>query len=440
MTIKKFNIAAEMKGALKAATSKWTRQKKSEERHPGNIRYRVSRMTKEPRTTQKDAAWEVMEECYEAVSGRRKLPAKARQIFYQARPKIMTMTDDKELRYGYFSQTLLPDYIEEHPEKTNSWNVVYDARGHFEEPHTNRRIGCGTLEVRNYLQAIKEPSIEAAGFSDANVDIIGPAGGFSGVLFCEKEGFNPLFRAVNLANRYDLMIISNKGLSVTAARQLIDDLCGNSGLPLFPLHDFDFDGFKIFGTLQRDTRRYQFLNTFEVVDLGLRLEDIDGLEREPAAATKMTEDTRREQLAKNGATSAEIDILLHERVELNAMTSDALIEMIERKLQSYGLKKVVPADDVLAEAYQAFHRSNQLSEQFEELEAEFEEDEIATPKNLSKKVRAILKKHPELRWDEAIQIMLDNTQLDHVIEKKHEAKKKAGDFTDDGEEEEDEES
>ena len=46
---------------VETATSKWTRQKKSEERHPGMIRYRASRMTKEPRTTQKEAAWEIME-------------------------------------------------------------------------------------------------------------------------------------------------------------------------------------------------------------------------------------------------------------------------------------------------------------------------------------------------------------------------------------------
>src|SRR5262249_48724564 len=151
------------------------------------------------------------------------LPAKARQIFYQARPKIMAMTDYKELQYGYFSQTLLPDYIEEHGV---DWNVVYDARGHFEEPHTNRRIGCGTIEVSNYLRAIKGPSIVAAGFSDATIDVVGPSGGFSGILFCEKEGFNPLFKAANLANRYDLMIISSKGVSVTAARRLIDEICG----------------------------------------------------------------------------------------------------------------------------------------------------------------------------------------------------------------------
>ena len=66
-----------------------------------------------------------------------------------------------------------------------------------------------------------------AEFSDAKLSIIGPSGNIAGVLFCEKEGFNPLFRAVNLANRYDLMIISTKGVSVTAARRLIDDICGD---------------------------------------------------------------------------------------------------------------------------------------------------------------------------------------------------------------------
>src|SRR4029077_12939752 len=115
------------------ATAKWTRQKKSEERHPGMVRYRMSRMTKEPRTSQKEAASQVLEEAYLGASGNGTLPASARQIFYKARPKIMELTDDKQLSYGYFSQTLLPDYIEEHGV---DWNVVYDARGHFEEPHT----------------------------------------------------------------------------------------------------------------------------------------------------------------------------------------------------------------------------------------------------------------------------------------------------------------
>ena len=92
-------------------------------------------------------------------------------------------------------------------------------RAVISSPHTNRRIGCGTLEVRNYLAAIKNPSIDSADFSDAEVEIIGPDGGFSAVMYCEKEGFDPLFKAVNLANRHDLMIISNKGLTAGAANR-----------------------------------------------------------------------------------------------------------------------------------------------------------------------------------------------------------------------------
>jgi Topoisomerase 6 subunit A/Spo11, Toprim domain len=420
------NIANDILDAVETATSKWTRQRKAEERHPSVRRYRASRMTKEPRTTQKLAAWQVLEEAYMRASSNGRLPAKARQIFYQARPKIMALTDDRELEYGYFSQTLVPDYIEEHGV---SWKVVYDARGHFEEPHTYRRIGCGTIEVGNYLHAVKEPSIVAAEFCNASVDVIGPAGGFSAILYIEKEGFDPLFRAVNLANRHDLMIISNKGLSVTAARKLIDEICGDNDLPLFVLHDFDFDGFKILGTLQRDTRRYQFSRSIEVIDLGLRLDDIGDLETEPAAATKVNEQSLRSQLAQNGATAEEAEFLLNDRVELNAMTSEALIEMIERKLNGYGLKKVVPSDDLLEKTYLAFHRSNELREKFEEIEEEFKESEIEVPKDLRIKIGAILKKHPDLRWDDAIQVALDETHLSDVMAEKQKAKQESGDFS-----------
>jgi hypothetical protein len=140
-------------------------------------------------------------------------------------------------------------------------------------------------------------------------------------------------------------------------------------------------------------------------------------------------------LAENGATAAEIEILLHERVELNAMTSDALIAMIKRKLKQYGLKKVVPSNELLGEAYREFHRSKELREELEELESGFEESKIKVPKNLKNQVSAILTKHPDLRWDDAIQIVLDEDQLDHVKTRKQKAKAKSGDFTDSGEDE-----
>ena len=38
----------------------------------------------------------------------------------------------------------------EHPDQTAEWDVVYDARGHFAEPHTERLISLGTINVRGY--------------------------------------------------------------------------------------------------------------------------------------------------------------------------------------------------------------------------------------------------------------------------------------------------
>jgi hypothetical protein len=234
------------------------------------------------------------------------------------------------------------------------------------------------------------------------------------------------------------MIISTKGVSVTAARKLINDICGKFNLPLFVLHDFDVAGFLISGTLQRDTRRFQFTRDFEVIDLGLRLDDIGGLEREPAAASNTSKSKLRAQLAENGATEEEIDILLDERVELNALTSDALIEMIEDKLKDYGLQKVVPAPVVLAETYRAFHRSYLLRKRFEELVERFdkEAEAVAIPDDLDGQVRAILEAEPDLRWDNAVQIVLDDTQLSRVREDKGKAKRKSGDFTSDTDDDE----
>ncbi len=52
---------------------------------------------------------------------------------------------------------------------------------------------------------------------------------------------------------------------------------------------------------------------------------------------------------------------------------------------------------------------------------------------MKEQVRAILDKHDDLRWDDAVQIVLDETQLDRVRTEKQKSKKKSGDFTDDDE-------
>src|SRR5690242_19394103 len=100
MTKRPRNIANDILDSVETATATWTRQKKSEERNPGYVRYRASRMTREPRMSQKDAAWLVLEDAYMAASANGTLPASARQIDYQARPRIMALTENKELAFN----------------------------------------------------------------------------------------------------------------------------------------------------------------------------------------------------------------------------------------------------------------------------------------------------------------------------------------------------
>src|SRR6516165_7755189 len=241
-----------------------------------------------------------MEQAYLKVSGNDTLPANARQIMYAARPHIQKVTG-RELHDSYFTQTLLPDYL---TETGVDWDVVYDARGHFNEPHDGRSFGIGTLEVRQYLADFDDPELVEAALAQAKVDTCGPSGSFGAVLFIEKEGFDQHFKAAQIAEKFDLAIMSTKGVSVTAARALVDEMCAHHDIPLLLLHDFDKAGFSIAGTLQRDTRRYEFQNDITAVDLGLGLEDVEAmrLESEHQYHPKGKKHALIANLRKNSAT------------------------------------------------------------------------------------------------------------------------------------------
>ena len=83
---------------------------------------------------QTEAADAVMRECYMKASDDNRLPADGATNLL-CRPAANRRKTDKPLDYAYFSQTLLPNYINEHRECAD-WDVVYDDRGHFMEPHT----------------------------------------------------------------------------------------------------------------------------------------------------------------------------------------------------------------------------------------------------------------------------------------------------------------
>ena len=391
---------------IKSVTGKWEKQRKAEDRHASARLRRQAALAsrREERITTKRAAYDAMPAAYLKASANNTLPAKARQVMYAARGAIQDRTG-KPLNDQHFCQTLLPDFMAEHPDLTRDWKIVWDARGHLVEPHTLRSVPLGTLEVRNYLASAGEPVWSDPVASVPELDTSGPSHRYGALLFVEKEGFNELFKAVGLAERFDLAILSTKGMSVTACRELVDELCHRYDIPLFVLHDFDKAGFSIAATLQRDTRRYKFQNRIEVIDLGLRLGDVEayGLERESVHSDDSAESVRA-NLRRNGATEEEIKFLLTHRVELNAFTSDAMVEWITAKLEQHGVEKVIPDEAVLAEAYRRQHQSHFLDEHFAELVGRSRQhvENLDIPADLKEHVAQRLQDKPALSWNDAV--------------------------------------
>ena len=242
-------LSAEIVKAVAGVTAKWCKQRKAEERAASARSRRLDVMIRASTVTVKDAAAEVLPAAYAKASAGGTLPANARQIYYAARPDILELTGKDTLDSKYFTQTLLVDYI---AERDLDWDVVFDDRGHFSEPHTKKSIGLGTLAVRNYLRKTHNTLHEEAAFGSASISTSGPHLRYGAVLFIEKEGFLPLIEKVQLAERYDIAIMSSKGMSVTAARLLADTTCAKHDIPLLTLHDFDRAGFSIGETSRRE--------------------------------------------------------------------------------------------------------------------------------------------------------------------------------------------
>jgi hypothetical protein len=390
-------------------TKRWAKQRSAEHRAASARARRMDALARRRRPMNlKEAAWRLMPQAYAVASDNGRLPANPRQTYYAARGPILEMTGKQRLDSNYFCQRLLVEYIEE---TGVAWDIVWDDRGHFREPHTDREIGLGTLAVRNYLKGLCDLEISEVEIASAKVSTKGPAGRYGAVLFLEKEGFQPILEAAQIPERFDVAVMSTKGMSVTAARMLVDELCGKRGLRLFVLHDFDIAGFSIKKTLTESSRRYQFERKVGFVDLGLRLADVErlDLESEPVSIDK-DEGAVRRRLAINGATQDEIEFLLSgERVELNAMTSDVFISFIEQALAAAAVAKVVPPKRVVEQVYAAFARSERAQAALEEELDRLKDEVVTIPADLEASVRAYLAEHPAETWDDAVRKIADDS-------------------------------
>lgn len=412
-------LNADFEKAFVAVTKEWTKEKSRAARQERLNNRQLEEMRRRQRARQytlKEAAYEVMVDAYNLASDHGALPANARQVMYKARPGILALTDGKwygeRNRSGFYND--MRAFMEEYPGLTADWDIVYDDRGHLIEPHTREQIGLGTLAVRRYISGWTNgayPQIIAPDLLQP-LSTLGPHNRYSAALFIEKEGFNELLGASGIAGRYDISIMSTKGMSVTASRQLVEHLT-QQGVKILCMHDFDKAGLTIAYTLAHNTARYQFRTKPDVVDIGLRLIDVQemGLEVGDEPFTFKDKADPRNYLRRIGASRDECNFLVHgrsghgwygRRVELNAMGSRQFLDFLERKLQENGVQKVVPAsDEYLAAAYKRAAILAGAQAQIDRLFADLAAQEVAIPDDLRQRLTERLEGSSQ-SWDEAL--------------------------------------
>ncbi len=136
----------------------------------------------------RDAIYASMEQAVLDASSGGEYPFSARDLFYAVRPLYVEHTSkrlDPENGYNTF-KGILDAYQEEHGKIEG---LYYDPRGRLREPHSGHVVDVGTREI------------EAYSF---------PRHAFDKILYVEKEGIWPQLEAHNLAERYDMAILTAK--------------------------------------------------------------------------------------------------------------------------------------------------------------------------------------------------------------------------------------
>jgi hypothetical protein len=340
--------------------------------------------------SQKDVVLDNLDAVIAEVSGDGAYRFTPRQLLYALRP-IVRDEMDAELKLSNFTN-IIDDYEFEHGEIPKMYR---EPRGSIYHPHRGETITLGTLMVENYEW---------------------PEWTFNKIVYVEKEGFSEALKEARWAERHDCMLMSSKGFSTRAARDLVDKLAEHDEpVTVFCVHDADAAGPMIYQTLQeatkaRGARKIQIvdlgLQPWEAVEMALEVEEVEEKEKRKAVADYVH---ARKDVAPNGEPWAKW--LQTNRVELNAMTTPRFIAWLDSKMAGYG--KLVPPLDVLATELEERIEKKLRATITERIlrEAGFE-DQVAegvaaikkpTADALAEGIRQLFEREPDREWRDHIE-------------------------------------
>jgi hypothetical protein len=180
----------------------------------------------------------------------------------------------------------------------------------------------------------------------------------------------------------------------------------------FCIHDADADGTMIYQSLVEETAS-RGRRRIEIVNLGL----------DPAEAVNMGLPSEKVDRSKGKSpagyvSSEERDWLKRHRIELNAMTTPQFLSWLDRKMEQFEPKKLIPPSEVIQEKFEGELFSSvegAVTEKIlrearakEQIQAAFEETkEKVAGESWGQEIREALDKNPALGWRAPVKVIAE---------------------------------
>lgn len=295
------------------------------------------------RTNNRAVMRDYVTEAFNLASDNGRYAITARQIWYKMRE--ISGLEEKKNTYADFTQEILTEWIDDNPEYEDKVN--FSDRGNFFVDGSQN--GLGTANVRNFINTIgtSENIFKCYGGISGNIHIepdFDLVYKYDKVLYIEKTGFDAIFKAEKVGEKYNMIIVSGQGFSTRAAKTLLYKF-QQMGLKLYCLHDLDISGIYILDSFATPNKKFKECINME--NLGVTLEDVDKYHIEPEKVDIKQEDKKK---LKNLAYEYRMFFdagTSYRRVELNAFTTAQILEILENKLSAVNNLPTINLEETL---------------------------------------------------------------------------------------------
>lgn len=307
-----------------------------------NKEHRHFTSTKEKPVSNRELMRKNLDTAFNMASDNGKYSITARQIFY----KLREITGVSSNTYNDFTQEILTEWLTEHPKAEEK--VFFSDRGNFYLD--GKQVGLGTDSVKRLIDAegTEQNAFRVSSGIDDNIYITPDFDikyRYDKALYIEKTGFDGIFKAEGVQEKYNMIIVSGQGFGTRAAKTLLWYL-QKKGIRLFCMHDLDYSGMNIINGLRNPNDKFE--HPLSITDLGITLADV---EQYGIIPEKVPADKKSMSVDRSKYTKQEQKFFFHDeytaRVELNAFTTAQILEIIDRKLSGVDCLPRVNIADVL---------------------------------------------------------------------------------------------